>query len=125
MPKQELVEFDTSLDLNQIKRIFSDTVAGLHRKVEFGPIQASDNPFDDSDDFSAFASLSTLTGGWVVQIYINDDGDSRRVRLAALGSGGVGRAVGGLKNTVSISKSREIILGVLAKLRSADSGITV
>lgn len=125
MAKAENVDFETGLELEQVKGIFSSYLASLSRKVEFGPIESSDNPFDTPSDFSAFASLSTFAGGWIVQIYIQDRGSRREVTLVALGSGAMGRAFLGMRNTVSIGRSRAIVMEILEQFKNADSSMAL
>jgi cold shock CspA family protein len=117
------VEARTTLTVQQIKTIFSSTLQAYSRKVEFGAVQPSDNPFDVPVDFQAYASLKTLTGGWSVQIYIVDKQDSRVVNLLPVGSSALGRAIGGLKNTYSRTAGREKALAVLEQLRTADPAL--
>ncbi|MGH3380856.1 MAG: hypothetical protein ACRDP6_39590 [Actinoallomurus sp.] len=107
-----------------MKKIFNSTLQRFSRKVEFGAISPSDNPFDEPMDFEAYASLKTFTGGWVVQIYIVDSDGVRTVNLLPVGSSGIGRAVGGLKNTYSRSAGREKCVAVLDGLRAADPTLT-
>jgi hypothetical protein len=116
----DVIEMRTTLSVEQVKGIFSSTLQAFSRKVEFGSVQSGDNPFDAPVDFQAYASLKTLAGGWIVQIYINDEQDDRVVTLVSVGSSAFGRAVGGLKNTVSRSASREKATTVLENLRATD-----
>lgn len=120
---RDAIEIRTSLTIEGVKDIFRSTLGSYSKKVEFGPLQTSDNPFDAPADFEAFASLFTLTGGWIVQIYISDQHDERSVHLVPLGSSALGRAWGGLKNTVSRSASREKAVAVLDALRIADPAL--
>jgi hypothetical protein len=120
----DALEIRTTLTVEQIKKIFNSTLQAFSRKVEFGPIAASDNPFAEQKDFEAYASLKTFTGGWVVQIYIDDVEGARTVSLLPVGSSALGRAVGGLKNTYSRSAGREKSQAVLDRLRAADPMLT-
>jgi hypothetical protein len=124
MPKDSL-KIHTNLTVEQVKGIFSSTLQSVSRKVEFGAVQSGDNPFNTPVDFQAYASLKTLTGGWVVQIYISDEREFRVVSLLPVGSSGLGRAVGGLKNTVSRADGMEKSKAVLEKLRTADPALRV
>jgi hypothetical protein len=121
----EVLEVRTTLTVEQVKKIFSSTLQAFSRKVEFGAVQASDNPFDAAFDFQAYASLKTVAGGWIVQIFISDEGETRAVTLVPVGSSALGRAFGGLKNTVSRSAGREKSIAVLEQLRSADPALQV
>ncbi|MFC4033884.1 hypothetical protein ACFO3J_20715 [Streptomyces polygonati] len=113
----------TVLSVEQVKEIFSSTLQPFSRKVEFGSVDESSNPFEEQVDFKAFASLKTLTGGWTVQIYIVDEQDARAVQLVAVGSSPLGRAVGGLKNTVSRAAGQEKANTVVERLRAADPSL--
>jgi hypothetical protein len=107
----------------QVKKIFSSTLQAYSGKVESGTVQPSDNPFDTTTDFQAYASLKTFTGGWIVQIYVSDEQDIRVVNLLPVGSSALGRPFGGLKNTVSRSAGREKALAVVEQLRTADPAL--
>lgn len=120
---KDAIEIDTALTIEQVKRIFQSTLGAYSRKVEFGPLEAGDNPFDTPADFEAFASLFTLTGGWIVQIGISGQDHGSSVLLVSVGSSALGRAWGGLKNTVSRAASREKALAVLDALRTADPAL--
>lgn len=123
MAASSVTRIRTALSIEQVKAIFSSTLQPLSRKVEFGSVDDSSNPFDESVDFKAYASLKTLTGGWIVQIYILDEGDTRAVQLVAVGSSALGRAVGGLKNTVSRAAGQEKADAVVERLRAADPAL--
>jgi hypothetical protein len=123
MPTDAL-EFRTTLTVDHIKEIFSSTLQSYSRKVEFGSVLSSDNPFETSADFEAYSSLKTLIGGWVVQIYISDQQEIRQVALVPLGSSALGRALKGARNTYSRSASREKAATVLGALRAADPALT-
>ncbi|MET8172611.1 hypothetical protein [Streptomyces clavifer] len=118
----DVLHLHTSLGIEQIKKIFSSTLQHS-RKVEFGTVQGNDNPFDENADFQAYASLKTLFGGWIVQIYITERGDVREVQLVALGSSALGRALHGLRNAYSRSDSREKASAVVEQLRVVDPGL--
>jgi hypothetical protein len=118
------IEVRTALDINTVRRLFREALEGVSRKVEFGAVSGSDNPFDDVEDFSGYGSLSTFTGGWVVQIYIFDHGDARIVHLVPVGSSALGRAFHGLKNTYSFASSQEKAAVVVEALRAADPALT-
>jgi hypothetical protein len=120
----DTLEIRTTLTVEQVKQIFSSTLQSFSKKVEFGAIASSDNPFDAPMDFTAYASLKTFTGGWVVQIYVADNEGVRSVALVPVGSSAIGRAVGGLKNTYSRSAGREKAGTVLDRLRAADPALT-
>ncbi|KIF77192.1 hypothetical protein QR77_31660 [Streptomyces sp. 150FB] len=120
----DVLQFRTTLGVEHIKEIFSSTLQSYSRKVEFGPVSSGDNPFVKSVDFEAYASLKTLLGGWIVQIYINDYQDIREVALVPLGSSALGRAMWGARYTYSRSASREKAATVLGELRSADPALT-
>ncbi|MER7721171.1 hypothetical protein ABTX99_30330 [Streptomyces flaveolus] len=119
---EDVLHLHTTLSVEAIKEIFGSTLR-LSRKVEFGTVPGSDNPFVGNADFQAYASLKTLLGGWLVQIYVTDRTDSREVRLVAAGSSALGRAWSGLRNAYSLSDSREKAAAVRERLRSADAGL--
>lgn len=124
MTTRDTVEIRTTLSLAEAKSVFSSSLQAISRKVEFGAVASSDNPFEESEDFSAFASLKTFAGGWIVQIYITDQGNTRTIKLVPVGSSALGRAVSGLKNSVSKSAGREKVEVVVEALRNADPGLT-
>ncbi|MEU0846350.1 hypothetical protein ABZ387_00020 [Streptomyces flaveolus] len=119
---EDVLHLHTTLSVEAIKEIFGSTLQ-LSRKVEFGTVRGSDNPFVGNADFHAYASLKTVLGGWLVQIYVTDRTDSREVRLVAAGSSALGRAWSGLRNAYSLSDSREKAAAVREQLRSADTGL--
>ncbi|MEU6835737.1 hypothetical protein ABZ941_10830 [Streptomyces rubiginosohelvolus] len=120
----EVIQLRTTLSVEQVKKTFSTTLQ-TSRKVEFGAIRASDNPFEERTDFDAFAELKTFLGGWLVQIYITDRTDVREIQLAALGSTPLGRAWRGLRYTYSLKESRQRVMSVVEQLRSADAGLQI
>ncbi|MEV6210125.1 hypothetical protein [Kitasatospora sp. NPDC051914] len=120
---RDIIEARTTLGVEEVKRIFNSVLQAYSAKVEFGPVQPDDNPFDTAPVFQAYASLKTFTGGWIVQIYITEDQDTRTVSLVPVGSSALGRAIGGLKNTVSRSAGRDRALAVLEQLRTADPAL--
>ncbi|MFJ7327138.1 hypothetical protein ACIQVN_12970 [Streptomyces cyaneofuscatus] len=120
----EVIQLRTALSVEQVKKTFSTTLQ-TSRKVEFGTVKASDNPFDERADFDASAELKTFLGGWLVQIYITDRTDAREIRLAALGSTPLARAWRGLRYTYSLKESRQKVMSVVEQLRSADAGLQV
>ena len=119
----DIIEIRTNLSVEHVKDIFRSTLQSFSRKVEFGAVQSDDNPFNTPFDFEAYASLKTLVGGWIVQIYIGDEQDTRVVNLVAIGSSAFGRAFWGVKNTVSRSAGREKALLVLENLRTTDPAL--
>lgn len=118
---QNVVHLHTALGVEQIKKIFTSTLQ-YSRKVELGSVQGTDNPFEENADFQAYASLKTLLGGWVVQVYITDQGDFREVQLVAVGSGPLGRAFYG-RHAYSLSDGRAKVATVVGELRAADAGL--
>lgn len=119
----DTIEVRTTLTVEQVKKIFQSTLGAYSSRVEFGAVQSSDNPFDTPNAFQAYASLKTFAGGWIVQIYISDEPDGRSVHLVPVGSSALGRAFGGLKNTVSRSAGQEKALAVVEQLRTADPAL--
>lgn len=120
---KDAVQIRTALPAEEVRNIFRSTLQAYSHKVEFGAVAPSDNPFDTPVDFQAYASLKTLAGGWIVQIYIVDRQDVREVSLLPVGSSAFGRAMGGLRNTVSRSAGRDRALAVLEQLRTADPAL--
>lgn len=116
---EDVLHLQTSLGIEQIKKIFSSTLQ-YSRKVEFGSVRGTDNPFAENADFQAYASLKTFFGGWIVQIYITDLDTVREVQLVTMGSSALGRAMHGLRYTYSRSESRERASTVVDQLRAAD-----
>jgi len=118
------VEIVTELSVGQAKALFRSTVEGAARRVELGAVEPG-GPFDDEVDFAGYASVKTLTGGWIVQIYVVDEGARRRIQLVPVGSSMLGRAVGGLRNTVSRAAGQEKVELLLDAFRAADPTLAV
>lgn len=91
--------------VDQIKRGFQEPLA----RVSLKPLSSASGGFLDAGPTANVEFLgeksSPLGGTAAVQVYVFDDGEQRTVTLVALGDGGISRAVGGVKNTMSLSKS--------------------
>lgn len=74
-------------------------------KAEIGPI--SSTVLDERADLDFLAQRKGLTGHSAVQFFVFDRGETREVHIVALGDGGMSRAWGGLKNTLSLTKSTQ------------------
>ncbi|MGP4996039.1 hypothetical protein [Glutamicibacter ardleyensis] len=94
-------EITTSLTVSEIKRC----VNGVMGKAQIGPIESG--VLDEPSDLEFLAERKGITGHSAVQFYVHDLGENRRVEIVALGVGGFGRALHGIKNTLSLSKSTQ------------------
>lgn len=111
------------MPLQQIGRILNQAFAQI--KADVQQISPSSNPLDSFDGAADIAvaggGQSLLGGGWVVQAFVFDGGDSRHIELVALGDSGFGRAMQGIRNSLSLSKSSEQMAFLADQLRAADS----
>src|SRR5690348_6579549 len=110
----------------EIARIGQGVSSG--RRVEFGTIQNEDDPVASVEvqpDFSAFASHDKKIGSWAVQLYVFDEGNSRRVELHAVYHSGLSRAWAGTQNTYSRSAGVKKAQEVIGALQSTDSSLVI
>ncbi|GAB3283487.1 hypothetical protein GCM10027449_26580 [Sinomonas notoginsengisoli] len=65
-----------------------------------------------------------FVGGYrAVQAYVHDHGAQRIIELVALGQGALGRAWGGMRNTVSLNASTQKMGAIADTLRGALPGL--
>lgn len=116
--KTDEMSFKTTRSVSDIGRTLQRVAADI--KAEVDSIQSSSGAlasFDDRVDIEVAMSGQSLIGPpWAVQVYVADEGESRAVLLVAVGDGGFTRAMGGARNTLSLSgsiKRRDTIAAAL------------
>lgn len=122
--KQEESVYRSNLDIGSIRQVLR---GALGNKVEISPLQF--DALDDPPDFAILAAKNATFGAnSALQIYINDEGDHRKIGLIALGSGGFSRvygaAQGALANdSVKLAGGRKMATQVVEALRRQDSSL--
>ncbi len=115
MKTQEIV-FTTAVSIEQIKQALQDVFRG----AELKPLQSNTGGLLDSGpkaEVELLAEKKGMAGSWAVQVYVFNQGNQRQVKLVALGDAGMSRAFGGVKNTVSLSKSVKVAEQAAAAVR--------
>ncbi|AIY03018.1 hypothetical protein ART_3419 [Arthrobacter sp. PAMC 25486] len=74
-------------------------------KADIGPVNST--VLDERADLEFLAQRKGLAGHAAIQFYVFDRGALREVHIVALGDAGLSRAWGGVKNTLSLSKSTQ------------------
>lgn len=122
--KQEESVYRSNLDIGSIRQVLR---GALGSKVQISPLQF--DALDDPPDFAILAEKNATFGAQsAIQIYINDEGDHRKIGLVALGDGAFGRMMGaanGAMNngSVKLSGGRKMITQVVDALRRQDSSL--
>lgn len=122
--KQEESVYRSNLDIGSIRQVLRGALGG---KVQISPLQF--DALDDPPDFAILAEKNATFGAQsAIQIYINDEGDHRKIALVALGDGAFGRMMGashGAMNngSVKLSGGRKMITQVVEALRRQDSSL--
>lgn len=105
--KENSITFYSHRTVDEIARILQDVLTHLKassiQKISSGT--GALEMFDDRADIQVVAQGVDFTAFWAVQVYVLDEGNSRNIMLVALGDSGFSRAMGGLRNTVSLTKS--------------------
>jgi hypothetical protein len=105
--KEDCVNFYTNRSLQEIALMLQDAFAQIKvRSIEeissgTGPLEI----FDNRCDIQVVAQGVDFTAHWAIQVYVQDEGSQRNILLIALGDSGFTRAMGSLKNTISLTKS--------------------
>lgn len=99
--KSNEYRLQTEMTVGQIKQCVQPVMA----KADIGPINSS--VLDEGADLEFLAQKKGLTGHSAIQFFVFDRGGTREVQVVALGDGGMSRAWGGIKNTLSLSKSTQ------------------
>lgn len=113
----ESVEVDTSLTVDQIAKVFRRAIKTADPDAGFGPIEIAEG---QPDVYAAYASGKNLVIRWCIQIFVREDGDSRRVQLIILGSSMLGAAWKGTRNSYSASMGRSRAEFVVEALREVE-----
>ncbi len=114
------LELTSPKSLNELKSALQRVLAEARAKS----IQEIEVPYDplavptESVDLKIVAEGQGLIGGsWAVQIFADEHDEGCDVMLIALGDSGFARAMGGVRNTVSLSKSVQVRDAIAARLR--------
>jgi hypothetical protein len=121
MPR-EVVQLRSALGVAEIARIFQEALGG--RRVEFGRIDDSENPFaalEARPAFSVVASRDKNIGSWAVQLYVYDEGAARTAEVHAVYHSGFSRAMAGARNTYSRSAGVKKAQFFVDSLQGVDS----
>lgn len=109
----------TTLPVEQVKQVFHRHVSAQARHVLFEPLEPSDDPFDVPPTFAAVASARSFTGGWAVQIHIEDRGAVRDVGLRVIGTRTLDKIMFGLRDAYLLGKGVTVAEGALERLDAA------
>lgn len=113
----ESLELDSRLSTDAIARTFQTAIRESNAKATIGRIEVAEGR---TDAYAAFASGKTLSSQWCVQIYIREDGATRHIQLAILGSSTLAKAWQGTRNTHSLSAGRLRAVAVIDALKEAE-----
>lgn len=81
-----------------------------------------DGILDENPDIAFTASSVGPSGGWAVRVYVWDRGDSREVRLRALGDRWARTLWSGARGRPQLSRGRLVVVRVAQTLRALDAG---
>ncbi|MGH3811418.1 MAG: hypothetical protein ACRDUV_03035 [Pseudonocardiaceae bacterium] len=121
-----MTQFESSLELVDIARIFRRTLELEGRGVRFESIR-DDDPFASlmrQPDFQCVASRVKSIGSWAVRLGIFDEGDFRILELLAVYHSALTRAEIGTRYTYSKTASNGRVQAVIIALQEADSSLT-
>lgn len=122
--KQEESVYRSSLDVGSLRQVLR---GALPNKVQISPLQF--DALDDPPDFAILVEKSAFLGAQTaIQVYINNEGDHRKIALVALGDGAFGRIAGAShgaasNGAVKLAGGRKLVGEVVAALRRADSSL--
>lgn len=116
-----------------ISLIMNDDVQTVGRKLQgalslakaqsIGEMESSSGALSKFDDRAAIEVVASgqgmVGGGWTVQVYVQDQQEQCEVVLVALGDGSFARAMGGARNTTSLSASIKKRDQIAASLRDS------
>jgi len=108
--KSDSVSFDIPDSVQMIGRKLQTIASQLRADVD--AVQSTSgalSQFDDRSDIEVVLNSGPglLSGAWAVQVYVTDTGASRNIELVAVGDSGFTRAIGGTRNTISLSRSKQ------------------
>ncbi|WP_395729423.1 hypothetical protein [Nakamurella sp.] len=104
--KHDDIEFESPRTVQDIGRRLQESLAGIkassveHLESAAGALAQ----FDDRADIEVIARGVDFSSLWAVQVYVEDRGARRAVRLVALGDGSFTRTMSG-RNSTSLAKS--------------------
>jgi len=106
--KSDTVSLIVNHDLQTVGRQLQ--VALSQAKAQsIGETESSSGALSQFDDRAAIKIVASgqglVGGGWTVQVYVQDQQERCEVVLIALGDGSLARAMGGARNTTSLSAS--------------------
>ena len=106
--EEDTVTLCTQRTVKEIGKILQDTFRSIkaHSVEKISSDSGALAEFDDRADIEIVARGSDFWGGWVVQVYVIDENNTRELTLVALGDSTLTRLNMGRKS-VSISKSIE------------------
>ncbi|REF29297.1 TerD family protein [Calidifontibacter indicus] len=126
--KTDSVELHTRLDLTRCAQLINDSFRRM-KADSVAPVQASGNPLDSigmvQPDVAVVGSRAGKLNLWAIQVYIYALTDGCLIDLVAVGDGGFTRAMGGARNTFSLSKGRQQVQAMVSELRAADPSLTL
>ena len=111
--------------LQEVRQRVDDALSsvGPHEQT---PLTFTDLPpdaiLDENPDIAFTAFGVGPRGGWVVRVYAWDRGDTREVRLRALGDTWARRLWNGALGRPQLSGSRRVVTRVAQRLRAFDAG---
>jgi hypothetical protein len=113
--KTETITLASSLSIPELKSVIQSSIG----RAEVSPVE--NGMLDTPSDFSILVEKKSLvTGVAAVQIHINSDQGQNIVDIVALGQSGFARAMGGMRNTVSLSKSLEFASSIAENIQSIE-----
>lgn len=117
--KQEESTYRSALDLGSIRQVLR---AALGRKVEISSIEF--DALDVRPDLAILAEKKSLFGAdSAMHVYIDEQGDHRRITLVALGSGVGDYLMSGIRGSIKLSGGREMASQIVEALRREDSSL--
>lgn len=110
--------------LQEVKQRLDDALNGVGAH-EQAPLTFTDLPPDmtlDENPHIAFAATGVgPVGGWAVRVYIWDRGDTREVRLRALGDTWARTLWNGARGRPQLARSRRVVDRLVLALRAHDA----
>lgn len=110
--------------LQEVKQWLDDALTGVGAH-EQAPLTFTDLPpdrtLDENPDIAFTASGVGPVGGWAARIYIWDRGDSREVRLRALGDTWARTLWNGARGRQQLARSRRVVDRLVLALRTLDA----
>jgi|GEM_PF-4296826 len=116
----ENIEFDTTLGVTAVDRVFRTVIADKAPAAEIGSVEVAEGR---SDELGRYAQGKSLVSQWCVQLFVRDDGDSRHVQLIVLGSSAIGKAWNGTRGSFSLSAGQLKAVAVIDALKIAQRAL--